>query len=374
MQEKIINCTKCVLSNIDTPNLIFDEFGVCSYCNAFLENKHSSFNLKKTENLESIVSKIKASEKNKKYDCVLGISGGIDSCYLAFKAKQLGLRALVVHYDNGWNSELAVNNIQNIINKLGFDLFTYVNDWNEYKDIQLSFLKASVIDIELITDHGIMAVLYKAARKHKLKYILLGNNTATESILPESWYHWKDDALNIKAIQKKYGTVKIKTFPYINFYNRLKIDILKSVEFVSLLDLMDYNKNEAKQILIKELDWRDYGGKHFESIFTRFYQGYILPKKFKIDKRKAHLSSMILAGQISRPDAMKILETNEYTYEQQEEDREYVIKKFEINSKEFERIMNLPIRSHFDFPSYITRHYKYMHLITKILKPLKKSK
>ncbi|MBI2721821.1 MAG: N-acetyl sugar amidotransferase [Bacteroidetes bacterium] len=367
-------CSNCILDTIDDPDIQFDNKGICNYCNEYYRLHTGSENQKpesKKEKLSAIISKMKAAGRDKPYDCILGISGGIDSCYLAYKAKQLGLRALIVHYDNGWNSALAVNNIEKIINKLNFDLFTYVNDWSEFKDIQLSFLKASVIDIELITDHGILSVLYKAAKKNKCKYILLGSNSATESILPSQWYHWKNDALNIKAIHKHFGTIKIKTFPYINFYNRIKIDVLKKIRFVSILDLMDYNKEEAKKELIS-LGWKDYGGKHFESIFTRFYQGYILPVKFKVDKRKAHLSSIILAGQIDRVTALKIMENNEYTQKLQFEDKEFVIKKLGIGLEEFEKIMTLPIKSHFDYPSYITRHYKYMSFLTKLFRPLKR--
>ena len=373
---EVVYCSRCVLSNIDVHDIEFDENGVCNYCRAYDKNSSGIlFNEDlKEKKLEEIVKRIKAEGIGRPYDCVLGISGGVDSSYLAFMASKLDLRILVVHYDNGWNSGLAVKNIENIVNKLNLDLYTYVNDWYEYRDLQLAFLKASVIDIELITDHAIVAALYLVARRYKIKNILFGDNHATESILPPSWYHWKNDLLNIRAIHRKFGTIPLKTYPVINFYNRLLIDYFRNTNFISLLNYMDYDKEKAKKTMIEEVGWSDYGGKHFESIFTRFYQGYILPVKFGVDKRKAHFSSLILAGQMTRAEALEELKTNPYTPEQAREDKEYVIKKFGLTAEEFENIMKLPVKSHYDYPSYITKHYKYMAYLGSIKRKLSLTK
>lgn len=363
-------CKKCLLSNIDDSNLIINEDGECEFCFNYEKNNSIYFfnPLKKENAIQLLVSTIKKESKSNKFDCLIGISGGVDSSYLTLKAVELGLNPLIVHLDNGWNSELAVSNIEQLINRLHLDLYTYVIDWDEFRDIQLSFLKASVIDIELTTDHAIIAVLYKVAKKHGIKNILLGSNHATESHLPVSWYHWKNDALNIKSIHKKFGKIKMKTFPYMNFYERITNDKFKHIQFINLLDYFNYNKDKAKQELIEKYGWKDYGGKHFESIFTRFYQGYILPVKFGVDKRKAHLSSLICSGQISKEQALEILKTNSYLETQAQEDKEYVIKKFGLTLQEFDKIMDTPPKSHFEYPSYITRHYKYLSWFTGFYK------
>lgn len=369
-------CAKCVLSINDDPSIkIFDD-GVCNYCHEY-EHHNDVFFLDEGERkkkLELLVQNIKKEGKNKPFDCILGISGGVDSSYLVVKAVELGLRPLVVHYDNGWNSEQAVNNIEQLVQKLGVDLYTYVNDWEEFKDIQLSFFKASVLDIELTTDHAILAVLYQQARKHGIYYVLQGTNYATESHLPVGWYHWKNDALNIKAIHRRFGEVKMKTFPYMNFVERVRNDKYGHVKFLGMLDYLSYNKENAKADLIANYGWKDYGGKHFESVFTRFYQGYYLVKKFGVDKRKAHLSSLICSGQLSRDEAIEILKSNSYLDNQAEEDKLYVIKKLGLTEGEFDTIMAQPPKSHFDYPSYITRHYKVLSFFTGILRPFRKKK
>lgn len=367
-------CTRCILSSSDDPSLTFDNNGVCSHCHSYdqLAAKHNLDDLPgKARELMTLASKIKEEGKNQDYDCILGISGGVDSTYLAYQAKRLGLRPLVVHYDNGWNSELAVSNIQNIVQKLGFDLYTHVNDWEEFRDLQVSFFKASVLDIELITDQAIVAILFKLARKNNLKYILLGNNITTEAILPENWYHWKIDVLNIRAIHKRFGKVKLKTYPAVGFFERLYIDRYIKIKTVPLLNYLPYNKAQAKAIITRELGWKDYGGKHYESIFTRFYQAYYLPVKFGIDKRKAHLSTLICSGQITREDALEEMKKDAYDPKLLAEDKSYVLKKLGWTEQEFEDIMNLPPKSHKDYPSYFNRHYKYQAMLSKAFKHFK---
>jgi len=264
-------------------------------------------------------------------------------------AKQLGLRPLAVHFDNGWNSELAVMNIENIITRLGFDLFTYVIDWNEFRDIQIAYLKASVVDIEAITDHAIFATLYRLAGEKKIKYILSGTNVQTENTLPKSWIFNKHDHINIQSIHKAYGTLPLKTFPFSNAKVKRYYQQVMGVRSVSVINYVDYNKKKIKELIQRELGWRDYGGKHYESVWTRFYQGYILPGKFKIDKRKAHLSDLIFGGQITKEEALEELSKPIYDPAQFKIDYDFVLKKLGLTEEEFNAIMQAPPRSHYDF-------------------------
>jgi N-acetyl sugar amidotransferase len=343
-------CVNCVLDNTDDPSISFNRDGVCNYCQQYKEEeaKLPSTPEAAKKALDVLVDKIKKAGEGKKYDCILGLSGGVDSTYLALRAKQFGLRPLAVHFDNGWDSELAVKNIENIVSKLGLDLYTIVVDWDEFKDLQLSFIKASVIDIELTTDHAIMATMYKLAFKYNVKYILSGHNIATELVLPTNWYHDKLDHINIQAIHKQFGTVPLQTFPMLDSFSKFKLS-WKQIKSARLLNLMPYNKTEVKKVIQRELDWRDYGGKHYESIFTRFYQGYILVRKFKVDKRKAHLSNLICSGQMSRAEVIEELKKPPYEPKQFEEDYTFVLKKFNLTHDEFETLMNEPIKKHTDY-------------------------
>lgn len=366
-------CSRCILDSNDDSEMTFDNDGVCNYCLEF--DKAAKKNLlKKPQELQielnNLISTIKIRGSQNKYDCVIGVSGGVDSTYLIFIAKKLGLKPLIVHYDNGWDSELAVINIENIVKKLDLDLVTYVNDWQEFKDIQLSFIKASVLDIELITDQAILAVLYDTARKYKIKYILYGTNIATEAVLPKNWYHWKIDLLNIVSIHKIFGKIPLKTYPKLGFFKHYFITKFLKIETIHLLNYIDYNKKIAKETIEKELNWRDYGGKHYESIFTRFYQAYILPKKFNIDKRKAHLSTLICSKQITRQEALIEIQKPIYDKEKLKDDYEYVIKKLGLSENEFEAYMSLPIKPHTFYPSYFNRHYKYQIWLSNLIKTI----
>lgn len=353
-------CSKSVMDNIADPDILFDREGICNYYYDYLKKEKESVHkgeegLKK---LNEIVSKIKEAGKGKKYDCITGVSGGVDSTYLALQAKKLGLNPLIVHFDNGWNSELAVKNIENIISRLGFDLYTLVVDWNEFKDIQLSFIKASVVDIETITDHAIIATLYKLALDNNIKYVLSGANVVTEAVLPKYWIYNKADHVNIMDIHKKYGSVPLKTYPFYN--RRLKKAVeLRGIESIDVLNNMPYVKSEVKKTITNELGWRDYGGKHYESIFTRFYQGYILPEKFHIDKRKAHLSNLIFSGQISKAEALRQLKEPIYNSEQLFIDKDFVLKKLGLTDAEFDKLMQEPRREHIDFATEKSLYEKY---------------
>jgi len=366
--ENYQQCTKTVMDNIADPNITFDENGVCNYYYDYFkeEKKHVLKGIEGKKRFEEIIQKIKKDSERKKYDCILGVSGGVDSTYLAFLAKQQNLRVLCVHFDNGWNSELAVKNIENIVTKLNFDLETYVINWNEFKDIQRAYFKANVIDIEAITDHAIFGTIHKIAAKYDIKYILSGNNVVTESLLPKTWIFNKADHINIKDIHKKYGTIPLKTFPFFGLKEKHYYKKIKGIQTVDLLNYIKYNKKEVKNKIIKELNWVDYGGKHYESVFTRFYQGYILPNKFGIDKRKAHLSNLICSGQISKEEALKELESPMYEKELCKEDKEFVLKKLDFTETEFENYIKAPRKKHFDFKTE-----QSLYLSFPILKPLK---
>ncbi len=332
--------------------ITFNQDGICNHCIAYSTSTENAFGIVNNEKaLIEILTNIKKEAKGAAYDCIAGISGGVDSTYVLFLLKKYNLNPLVVHLDNGWNSELASINIENAIKTLGFDLYTKVLDWKEFKELQVAYLKASVIDLEALTDHAITATLYELATKFNVKWIIGGTNTNSEAILPSSWRYPNktSDSINIKAINKKFRGKPIKHFPLFSFLDFVYQTSVKKVKWFSILNYVNYNKEEAKKIVIKELNWRDYGGKHYESIITRFYQGYILPKKFGIDKRRAHLATLINSGQIKREEALEILNQPplpEYIFKQ---DLVYVPKKLGISQTEFAHLMEQPIKSHFSY-------------------------
>jgi N-acetyl sugar amidotransferase len=331
----------------------FDENGICNYCKEH-EYKVSLTPASKPDaraTLENLVGKIKQA-RNGKYDCIVGLSGGVDSSFVAYKAVELGLNPLAVHFDNGWNSELAVQNIENIVKTLDLDLITYVIDWPEFKDIQRSFFKADVIDIEMVTDHAIFAAMYKIAAQHKIKYILSGTNAATESVMPESWQHFKFDLLNLSSIHKKFGTLKIRNFPTLSIWKMAWLNYVRGIGSVAILNYLQYNKSEAMAILKDRLHWQYYGGKHHESVFTKFYQCHILPEKFHIDKRRIHFSDLIMNGEMTREQALEDLKSPPYDAAELQTDRKYVQKKLGFSDAEFEGYMTAHPKSHYEYPSY----------------------
>jgi N-acetyl sugar amidotransferase len=362
-------CTKTVMDTLGDPDITFDENGVCNYYHEF--SRKLKIRVPETEEakkqLEKIVANIKKSGKGKDYDCIIGVSGGVDSTYTAWLVKQLGLRPLAVHLDNGWNSELAVKNIENILNKLGIDLYTEVMDWEMFKDLQLSFLKASTPDSEIPTDHAILAILYRLADKYGVKYIISGMNFRNEGMLPPSWARGYLDWKYIKSVQKIFGTKKIKAFPHLTILNFLYFNLVKKIQSISFLNYIEFNKTEAKEIIKNELGWQDYGGKHHESIYTRFFQSYILPKKFNIDKRKAHLSCLIIStGEVTRNEALEILKEEPADPKLMEGDKEYLLKKFNISLQEFEKIMDNPIKTIFDYPNNYKWEMRFRKALLKL--------
>ena len=343
-------CKRCVMDTTD-PDIIFDENGFCNHCNDYFEKeKKVVFEGEDGERkLKAIVNKIKENGKNKKYDCMLGVSGGVDSSYVAYLAKKNGLRVLLVHLDSGWNSEMAAKNVKSIVEKTNFDMHIYKIDWRELKDLQVAYLKASVLNLDIVQDHAIVAALYDVANKKGIKCIIDGHNFVTEWILPSSWGYPVDDLRNLKAIHKKYGGVKLKTYPTYDFLKREYYSFFKGIHFIYPLDYIEYNKKEAKKVLHNEFGWEDYGGKHYESTFTKFYQAYILPTKSNIDKRKAHLSTLICSGQITREEALKELEKPLYEEDELERDKRYVLEKLGLSEREFEDFMKRPMKKHQEY-------------------------
>ena len=349
------------------PDIKFDEEGICSHCYRYENIINSELYKKKKIKgaLEELIKEIKKRGKGKKCDCIIGVSGGVDSTYTIYMAKKMGLKPLAVHMDNGWNSELSVDNIHKTLKTLGVDLYTLVLDWEEFKDLQLSFLKSSTPDIEIPTDHALRSVLYYVVAKENIRFIISGRNTATEGGGVAAWSQGHGDWLYIKSIQRLFGTKKLKKFPHYNLVNFFYYSVIKKIKWIQFLDYLEYNKKEVVEVLQKELGWRVYGGKHYESIYTRFYQGYILPEKFDFHKKRLHLSSLVWSGQISREEAIREMGKNDYPDDIQKQDREFVIKKLGIFEEEFKNIMEQAPKTFWDYPSYKKTFYKHK-LIIKI--------
>jgi N-acetyl sugar amidotransferase len=371
LEDYFRSCSRCILTSADYPDIKLDQQGVCDICRA--HDEHSRTLILKGDQGErqiaQMLKEIKARGKNKKYDCLLGISGGADSTYLAYLAKQWGLRPFLLHIDTGWNSTQAVQNIYYTVNKLGFDLHTYVVNWNEMKDLQLAFLKASVVDIDLPIDNTIAATTYGYARKYGIKYILTGDNIATEGWLPPNFNHNKNDLINLLDIHKKFGRIKLKAIPLINFINEYRERKVFRIKRIAPLNYMEYNQKAAKNILQQELGWKDYGSKHYENLFTRFYQGYILPKKFKVNKQKAHLSTLICSGQISRAEALEESKKEIYNTGIWEHDIEYFNKKMDLTREEFNAIMKAEPLPHTYYKS-VLRRFKTLKPFTRIIRKI----
>jgi N-acetyl sugar amidotransferase len=336
------------------PNINFDSEGICNYCKSYFNSPKQVFDVElQKRNFDELITKVKRNGKGKPYDCIVGLSGGVDSSYAIVRAVEAGLRPLAVHMDNGWNSELAQNNIANLVRILKVDLHTHVIDWTEYRELMQAFFDADVIDVELLYDNAMLAVNYKQASKFGLRYILAGYNKATEGMpLPESWSWNKYDKLNIRDIAKNHGNVKIKTFPAVGSWAFAYYNYIKLISFVPFLDYFPYNKYEALDLLENNFGYKRYPYKHYESIFTRFYQGYILPKKFGVDKRKIHLSNLVVSGQLSREQALEDIKGIPYPNEEAlNSDIEYFLKKMKWTSEMLESYISRPEVSHNKYAS-----------------------
>jgi N-acetyl sugar amidotransferase len=340
---------------MDTTDLeiAFDENGYCNHCTEFLDKraKHKYQGAESDKALDSLVESMKAAGKGSDYDCIIGLSGGIDSSYVAYIAKERGLRVLAVHMDNGWNSEEAVMNIKNIAKKLGIDYESYVLDWEEFKDLQLAFLKASVPEAETPTDIAIPAACHYFASKYNVKYIISGGNFATEGILPKSWHYNAKDMKYFNHIQKTFGEIKLKKFPTFGFEKEMYYKLVKGIKTIYLLNYVPYVKEDAMQFLKDKLEWKFYGGKHYESKYTGFIQSYYLYKKFGIDYRRATLSAQICVGEATREEALEILKSEPFTMAKVEEEKQYIAKKLSIPKDEFEKILELPAKWYWDYPN-----------------------
>lgn len=349
-------CTRCIMDTSD-PNIIFDENGVCSHCHYFDNVRKPNWfpNEKGKSILDKKIHEIKNNRKNYQYDCMIGLSGGVDSSYLAYVLKkEYNLRMLAVHVDAGWNSELAVSNIENIVRKLDIDLFTHVVDWQEMKSLQIAFLKSGVVNQDAPQDHAFFAGLYMAAEKFNIKDFLVGQNIQTESILPKAWQGLSAmDTIQLKYINNIFGNKKLKKFPIVSLFKQ-HIYYPKIYGFKKFIPLnyIPYNKDEAKQIIIRELGWRDYGVKHGESKWTKFFQSYFLPTKFGFDKRRAHLSSLVLAKEITREEALHEIEKKVYTSDRQiEDDKEYIVKKLGITINDLNSYINRGSTNYNSYPN-----------------------
>lgn len=348
-------CVRTIMDTTD-PDIWFDASGVSSHAIEFDETMAPTVTAaqagERLAELEQLVREIKKAGANKPYDCVVGVSGGVDSTFLALQAVKLGLRPLAVHFDSGWNSELAVSNIENLVNKLGLDLYTHVVDWREMRDLQLSFFKAGVPNCDIPTDHAFGYVAFQQAEKYGIKYVLSGTNLVSESILPKAWGYNAGDSKHLKAIQKRFGSVPLKTYPVMGLFKRhIWYNVVRGIKTVRVLDYIPFDYSEAKKVIAEELGWVDYGGKHYESVFTRYFQGYFLPMKFGFDKRKAHYSSLILSKQMTRDEALQLMEESNYPPKLRAQDHEFVAKKLGVTSDELEAIYARPPVDHLEYPN-----------------------
>lgn len=336
------------------PDIVFYSDGRCSLCRNYDEHRTKDLHSDTagTKRLERLVEEIKRAGKGAPYDCLIGVSGGVDSSYVAYLvARRFGLRAIAVHLDNGWNTELSVDNVERIVKALNIDLSTHVLDWREFRDIQIAFLRSSISNIEIPTDHAIWAVLVKTAAKMGIKYIVAGNNVVTESIMPESWLYGSKDYRLIRSIHRQFGRLPMKTFPYLTTVDYAYYLLLRGIRWVPLLNYVTYVKADAKRVLRDDLGWRDYGGKHYESVITRFFHSYYLPKKFGFDLRKSYNSALVCSGQMTRDEALRDLARPPAAPELIEQDRAYVLKKLGLSEGELDAILAAPNKTFADYPN-----------------------
>ena len=349
-------CVRCVMDQ-SAKEISFNDAGECNFCEEFLDRSrvqlHEDATIRANE-LTKFISQVKRDGAGNKYDCIVGVSGGVDSSWVLIKAVEFGLRPLAVHMDNGWNSELAQHNIASLVKRLDVDLFTYVIDWSEYRNLMQSFFDADVVDIELLYDNAMLGVNYQQASKFGVKHILGGMNLATEGLkMPAEWNHLKFDKRNIKAIASRFGGHKLDSFPVIGIGGWLFQEFIARRKWSSILDLMVYDKKNVLSVLTKEYGYKPYPYKHYESIFTRFYQGYLLPEKFGYDKRRVHFSTLIISELMSRDEALVNLKTP-YAYPSMielERDREYFLKKMQWSNDQLLNYLSRAPKSHLFYPS-----------------------
>lgn len=348
-------CSNCVMDQTDSL-ITFDSEGKCDHCYTF-EKKIKPFwnpSSKSEKELEILVQKIKNTNKSNDFDCIMGMSGGIDSSYLLhMMVNRFALRPLVFHVDAGWNTQIAVNNIEKIVDGLGLDLYTEVINWEEMKDLQRAFFKSGVSHIDTPQDHAFFATMYKFASKHNIKYILTGGNFSTECVRnPLEWMWYQSDSIQIKDIHLKFGELKLNTFPLTNIlWHKIYLPIFKNIKLIRPLDLINYDKEKATVELEKTYGFQRYPQKHFESRFTKFYESYWLYERFGYDVRKVQYSSLILTGQMTREDALEKLKSKPYTEEYLKKELEFISNKLDVTSRELTAFFNLPLKSYRDYKS-----------------------
>ena len=345
-------CGRCVLDST-VPGVAFYDDGTCSYCREYMRRLEKLAVLDRTATLDACISRMKRSGQGKQYDALIGISGGLDSSYAAWIAAQAGLRLLGVHVDNGWNTPLAAANIRVIAEDLGIELENVTPSWEHFRDLQLAFLRASVRNAEIPTDHVITAALYRAAHRHGIPWIISGGNFVTEGVaLPEAYGHYNRDHRYIRSVHRRFGTLPLKPLPTIGTPRTLYYRYVRGIRLVRILDHVDYVRAKAEETLAREIGWQSYGGKHNESLYTRFFQSYILPRKFGLDKRRRHLAALVCCGQLPRSEALELLAQPPYPdQEALERDTAEVLDKLGLSTEEFERIMQQPVRPDREFPS-----------------------
>ena len=347
-------CARCVMDTTD-PLISFDENGECNHCRRAQQELRNGWfpDERGAALLQSISADIRKHGKGKEYDCVIGVSGGVDSSYLLHVAKTImGLRPLAVHVDAGWDSEIAVKNIENLIKALDIDLFTHVVDWEEVKDLQLAFLKSSVANQDIPQDHAFSSKVYELAIEYRIRYVVTGGNLTSESILPAAWGYDSKDKRQLIGIHHQFGSRKLNSFPTMSFFKYyLYWPLVKRMKRIRPLNYLDYSKEKAIQSLQDLYGWRYYGGKHYESRWTKFFQSYYLPEKFGYDKRKAHLSSLIVAGQMNRDDALTQLAETPFDPKETQIEKAYVARKLGITPAELDQLIARPNKTYKDYPN-----------------------
>lgn len=333
------------------PDIRFDSSGRCHYCLQMDALRAVWTPDGAPIALEQLIDRIRLDGRGRDYDAVCGLSGGVDSSYLATQARALGLRVLLIHVDTGWNSELAVKNIEQIVRLSGMDLVTHVVDWEEMQDMQYAFFRSGVPNQDIPQDHAIMAAFYGFAARHGVRWSLSGSNTATESILPPAWGYDAMDLRHIEAIHSRFGRRPLRSFPRMSFFQYGVVhQVVRRMRVAKPLDLMPYSKSKAIETLSSEYGWRYYGGKHYESRFTKFFQSWYLPTKWGFDKRLAHLSSLVVAGEMTRADALAELASGVLPQAEIEADMAYMAHKLGVSREEFEGLMSVPQVPHEAYP------------------------
>ena len=361
-------CTCCVMDTSD-PQIAFDELGECTHCMLYRDTvfRIPRFQPGADEALASMVAQTRALAAGRRYDCVIGVSGGVDSTYLAYYVKRvLGLNPLAVHMDNGWNSELAVSNIERMISELKIDLHTEVLDWREFSSLQRAFLQASTPDCETPTDHAISATLYQVAIDKDVPTILFGNNLVTEAILPRMWSYGHQDWIYIRGLNSRFGTARLRSYPHTSIWKYFYLFKVRKLRAVRLFDYIRFDRAEVEAFIGRELGWRPYGAKHFESVYTKFFQGYLLPHKFGFDKRRAHMSSLICAGQMTRDEALRALQAPALDPDDVPAMLDYVAKKLRMARCELDAICEAPPRTYKDYPN--SENSRFVKLVRRLYK------